>query len=972
MNRSHFSKTPTLAVLDNRGLTVRGIAYCRHPDTPGVTDERITRHRYDGHGFLKQSVDPRLHAAGLVNFSYQADLTGHVLRAQGADNGTTLALNDAAGRPFVTVSNIGATDAGSDDRSLAVIHRRYYEEADLPGRPLSISEQLYAEEARVSERFIYGENTLANQDLNLSGQCVSHYDTAGLVQTDAIALTGVALSVTRRLMKDADNPDTLVDWHGENACDWNGLLAAKTYSTHTLTDATGANLITTDAAGNLQRTAYSVAGLLSGSWVTVKGAIEQVIVKSLEVSAAGQKLREEHGNGVVTIYTYEPTTQRLDGINVQRPAGHAAGAKVLQDLRYGYDPVGNVLNVRNDAEETRFWRNQTVVPDNTYRYDSLYQLVAATGREMANAGQQRGDLPPVTHFDSATYTNYSRTYEYDRALNLTRIRHCAFAVENNYTTDITLSDSSNRGVLSTLTENPTCVSRLFTASGHQKKLQHGQSIFWTQRGELKHVTPVARDSEHNNEESYRYDAGGQRVLKVSTQQVKRTIKKQLTLYLPGLEIRGKSSGDTEDEKLQVICTGSAGSTQARILNWTLGQPENILNNQIRYGYGTLVGSIGLELDDGGNLISMEEHYPYGGTAFLSARNQAEVNYKVVRYSGKERDATGLYYYDLRYYQPFSGRWLSVDPADTIDGINLFRFCRNNPASYVDHAGLVGAEASFTSLLKLTNRALSTHNLTDAKLKNEYDHMSSNRGKNTRMSPRQGKSQIMALDRLMHAMESRIIIYPQSNPSVSPIELYRSSGLQARAGYYHLISREDSSSLASRSRLNIYVNNKYMNEMTEALANLTIDNPADIFASKVAAYDEFSNTQESAVIYLNSRSKIKASQITEDFLLAFNKLLQASNVHVNDALVKHPAVAMLELQKGVHYKEFSDIYKPEGSVALEVASIIQQAVRYTRKPDELTAEKALKKTLEARGYSLTNPALVSRSVSANKSHASKRF
>jgi len=43
MNISLFSKTPTVMVLDNRGLTVRDITYHRHPDTPKVTNERITR-----------------------------------------------------------------------------------------------------------------------------------------------------------------------------------------------------------------------------------------------------------------------------------------------------------------------------------------------------------------------------------------------------------------------------------------------------------------------------------------------------------------------------------------------------------------------------------------------------------------------------------------------------------------------------------------------------------------------------------------------------------------------------------------------------------------------------------------------------------------------------------------------------------------------------------------------------------------
>ncbi|WP_162003687.1 RHS repeat protein, partial [Yersinia pestis] len=52
MRTSLFSKTPSVTVLDNRGLTVRDIAYHRHPDSPDVISERITHHQYDARGFL--------------------------------------------------------------------------------------------------------------------------------------------------------------------------------------------------------------------------------------------------------------------------------------------------------------------------------------------------------------------------------------------------------------------------------------------------------------------------------------------------------------------------------------------------------------------------------------------------------------------------------------------------------------------------------------------------------------------------------------------------------------------------------------------------------------------------------------------------------------------------------------------------------------------------------------------------------
>lgn len=703
MSTSLFSKTPSVTVLDNRGLTVRDIAYHRHPGSPDVTSERITRHQYDARGFLTQSADPRMHDAGLANFSYQTDLTGNVLRSQGVDNGITVALNDAAGRPFLAVSNISTAGDGTEDRSQAVTRSWQYEDSELPGRTLSITEQATGEAARITERFIYAGNSVEEKALNLAGLCVRHYDTAGLMQTDSVALTGVPLSVTRRLLKDADNPDAVADWQGDDASVWNDLLDAETYTTLSTADATGVMLTTTDAKGNLQRVAYDVAGLLSGSWLTLKGGKEQTVVKSLTYSAAGQKLREEHGNDVVTTYTYEAETQRLTGIKTERPAGHASGAKVLQDLRYEYDPVGNVLSVRNDAEEIRFWRNQKVVPENTYAYDSLYQLVSATGREMANAGRQGGSLPSATvplPADGTAYTNYTRTYTCDEAGNLTQVRHSAPATGNSYTTNITVSDRSNRGVLSTLTENPSDVDALFTAGGQQSQLQPGQSLVWTPRNELLKVTPVVRDGGTDDRESYRYDAGSQRLLKVSEQKTGNSTQTQRALYLTGLELRSTTSGNTETESLQVITVGGAGRAQVRVLHWASGKPPEITGDQIRYSYDNLTGGSGLELDGDGNIISMEEYYPYGGTAVWTARSAVEANYKTVRYSGKERDATGLYYYGYRYYQPWAGRWLSSDPAGTVDGLNLFRMVRNNPVTMQDIDGLApGPEASIADRIR---------------------------------------------------------------------------------------------------------------------------------------------------------------------------------------------------------------------------------------------------------------------------------
>nr|AAP57765.1 TcYF3 [Yersinia frederiksenii] len=694
--------TPSVTVFDNRGLTIHKLQYYRHPDSLDMTDERISHYQYDDRGFLTQITDPRLYVLQQTdstvnpNIKYLTSLSGDVLRSNSVDAGTTVVLNDIAGRPYWAESATG------------VIRTWQYEAYTLPGRLLAITERQVGGNTRITERLVWGGNTQTEKSLNLAGQCTHHYDSAGLSRTDSIALTGAPLSVTRQLLPDS----ATTDWQGGDELAWQDLLDAEIFTTQSTADATGAILTQTDAMVNVQRQAYDVAGQLKGSWLTQKEGTERVIVKSLTYSAAGQKLREEHGNGVVSTWSYEAETQRLIGINIERPSNHPLGTKILQQLRYEYDPVGNVLQVNNDAEASRYWRNQKVLPGNSYAYDSLYQLITATGREMVNIGQQGTSRPPAfipLPTDNNTYTTYTRSYSYDRGGNLTQIRHSAPASGNNYTTNITVSSRSNRAVLNTLTSESSMVDALFDAGGHQNQLQPGQNLTWTPQGELLKVTLVERNGQSSDYESYRYDSASQRVTKINTLQSGNNSKIQHTLYLSGLEQRITLQGDTVKEVLHVVTTNNA----VRMLHWEDGKPGDIDNDQLRYSYDNLVGSIGLEVDAEGNIISLEEYYPYGGTAIWAARSQTEANYKTLRYSGQEQDATGLYYYGFRYYQPWIGRWLSADPAGYVDGINLYRMVGNNPVNSNDIAGAGQSRTTYQTQfywrLDIDGRALYTRN-----------------------------------------------------------------------------------------------------------------------------------------------------------------------------------------------------------------------------------------------------------------------
>ena len=702
--------TPTVAVRGNRGEAVREIRYCRHPETPGL-NTRITRQQFNALGHPLQSIDPRLAARQQTDPSVKANLilhpafTGAVIASQSVDAGNVLTLNDSAGRPLLRVGATGVT------------RRWHYEAAPQAGRLLQVDDQLPAAPPQITERLVWAANDPAAKARNLAGQLRRHYDTAGRQQIDSLGLTGATLSATRQLLEDGDS----ADWQGADEADWVGLLAPEVFTSSCTVDATGVPLTQVDAQGHAQRQRYDIAGQMAGTFLTPKGMSEQPILTSLTYSAAGQKLRETHANGVITHFTYEPRTQRLLRLKTE----HSAKATVLQDLHYAFDPVGNVLSLSNAAEAKRFARNRAIEAVNTYTYDTLYQLVTATGREMAGSARHNRQRPaalPVAA-DDGSYANYTRRYTYDRGGNLLSTVHTSDVAEHDFTLNMTVSGHSNRAVPDTISADPALVDGFFDAAGNQLQLQPGQTLDWTGREQLLRVTPVSRDAVGlDDQESYRYGGDGLRIVKASSQEAKAATHHRRVLYLPGLEIRTRHQDDVPKEALQVVTIGQAGRAQVRMLHWDSGLPDGIANDGLRYSYDNLIGSSCLELDDKGLVISQEEYYPYGGTAVWSARSEVEADYKTLRYSGKERDATGLYYYGYRYYQPL-GRWLSADPAGAVDGLNLYRMVKNNPATFRDDSGLdaISVHEMYHKMQGVTAASAiiqNTHDSVDAFLRNK--------------------------------------------------------------------------------------------------------------------------------------------------------------------------------------------------------------------------------------------------------------
>ncbi|WP_172566107.1 RHS repeat protein [Vibrio navarrensis] len=710
--------TPSIAVLDNRGLTVREVQFNRTRTNGDISDldTRITRHTYTSSGHLETSIDPRFftqkeeattpesQAAVPTNFIYVNSLSGQPLCIDSIDAGCRMTLADVTAAPLLEWDTSGTL--------------RRFEYQDALHRPSAVFEQnaaINGGREQVTERFVYADRAAETVAHNLNGQLVRHYDNAGLKEIDSLSLTGQVLSESRQLLQ-SETDDS--DWQGETEASWKTKLASEVkHTTRWRYTALGEVLQQTDAKGNRQRMTYYVSGHLKASHLTPagEGATEQTLVSDLVYSAHGQKLKEVAGNGVVTEYTYDDDTLRLSRVKTTRPA-KAHRATLLQDLRYHYDPVGNVLKIEDKSVAPRYYKNQQVSASNHYEYDALYQLTQATGRENDSNRQQGASLPalktPIPS-DSHQYLNYTRTYRYDRGGNLQTIQHNG---ASRYTNTLVVSNQTNRAVQQrSSTESPITpeqVDRHFDAHGNMRQLEHSKTLSWGRQDQLKQVHLTDQRQEH-----YQYSTQGQRIRKTCITAVNSvssldeesrllqaalqrlrggpkgdgvTTRRESVVYLPGLELRQTSHHTPSERALredrQVITAGKAGRCQVRVQHWAVGKPAEIDNNQWRYGLDNHLGSSHLELSQEADILTREEYYPFGGTAVWSAKSQTEAKYKIVRYSGKERDATGLYYYGYRYYASWMGRWLNPDPAWTVDGLNLFRMVRNNPVTLHDVDG----------------------------------------------------------------------------------------------------------------------------------------------------------------------------------------------------------------------------------------------------------------------------------------------
>ena len=88
----------------------------------------------------------------------------------------------------------------------------------------------------------------------------------------------------------------------------------------------------------------------------------------------------------------------------------------------------------------------------------------------------------------------------------------------------------------------------------------------------------------------------------------------------------------------------------------------------------------------------EEYRPYGTSAYSATLSTIEVSSEQYRYSAKAKDnETAIYYFGVRYYPCWLGRWMSSDPVGVAEGINSYEYVSSNPIRRVDPTGLADVD-----------------------------------------------------------------------------------------------------------------------------------------------------------------------------------------------------------------------------------------------------------------------------------------
>ena len=473
--------------------------------------------------------------------------------------------------------------------------------------------------------------------------------------------------------------------------------------------------------GEIVSYAYNNGGQLK-SVSGIKGPDNYSYIQDIRYDLYGNKKDVLYGNNTLATYSYDPLNLRLTKIRT-----YDGNSDMMQDIDYLYDNASNIVEFTNAADAV----NGDLGGEYSMRfeYDNIYRLSAGFG--------------DFNSFNNGTLP-YQLSMEYSPSGNIVNKTLSA-------TTELvgTLTNLSYDRVYS-YNDRPHTVSSageydyLWDANGNQIRSannNNGQNrvLCWDEENRLMSVRNEGELA--NNLSVYLYQAGGDRVWKLSGENQQMLINGQnwvnmvnfnKTLYaspymvmteqeytkhyFAGSErICSKLGSGFELSPVQVCdnpLTSISGRTAEEIATslrelvessilctdyngeWVIDaslQPAcnngNETEKELYFYHSDHLGSSAFITDVSGNAIQHLQYLPFG-ESFIDQRHDVPWHAPYT-FSAKEKDEETSYsYFGARYYDSDLSMWLSVDPLASIyPSLSPYNYCANNPVILIDPTGM---------------------------------------------------------------------------------------------------------------------------------------------------------------------------------------------------------------------------------------------------------------------------------------------